>query len=519
VIGREVVRRLRAYEAGQPLPEGETIRLAIAPDPDLLVVAFVRVGGEARPWGIAYGHPHEQPKILTVPEGRNRDLVADMCAEFAPTLVRHLRSPAYLAETPSSWQDLAPLRQVWLPNGTHLDMLHHLAYAYTFTRWGAGARGRLNAFGRACGWLFREAQRPGEQHVRVATDALRTAYTFPAQDVRQGHLGFLLAWLDTEGSREDRIAAADAAEDLAVSTSLDPSLERSVAEPLVDKWTSARRDDDGTTMESAADEIAEVLNDELARRFSLAVRAIEVLRSDGRRTNTGIEALIREGLKEQWYQYTRLELNLNDDADGPAFTPSPETDRYPAAAGSRYQVHLASEDLAYSALLHDDVEMQSEAIAHGDAFRGKIVEVVDVGEGRATRPIWTIVDASPGQLRLREGSWVCVVGMPSRTAEIVSVDDQPDGSRIFVVEITGWKTIPKSAPAGTAAANDRRLVSTDVAFVQNSAEQINRRKSQRIWSADVPGSWLTHARPTGLRTVIDPEAAEELESIGPVHGV
>src|SRR5262245_58791455 len=106
------------------------------------------MGGESRPWGIAYGHLHSEPTILIVPEGRNRDLVADMCAEFAPALLRHLRAPAYLVDEPTSWGDLDPLRQIWLPNGSHLDMLHHLAYAYTFTRWGAGARGRLNALGR-----------------------------------------------------------------------------------------------------------------------------------------------------------------------------------------------------------------------------------------------------------------------------------------------------------------------------------------------------------------------------------
>lgn len=56
-----------------------------------------------------------------------------------------------------------------MPNPTHLEMLHNLAYAYTFTRFGDPSRVELlNRLGRAAGWLFREAQRPG-QIVRVSS--------------------------------------------------------------------------------------------------------------------------------------------------------------------------------------------------------------------------------------------------------------------------------------------------------------------------------------------------------------
>ena len=138
---REVVRRLKAYHVGYPLPHGETKQIYIGEDADILVVAFVRMGGESRPWGMAFGHPGSRPKLLTVAEARNRDVVADMAAEFAPVLLKHLRTPGYVGHDPASADDLLPLRQVWLPNSTHLDMVHHLAFAYAFTKWGAGAWG------------------------------------------------------------------------------------------------------------------------------------------------------------------------------------------------------------------------------------------------------------------------------------------------------------------------------------------------------------------------------------------
>lgn len=516
--GLDVVQRLRAFKSGSPTPRGETMHLGIASDPNILLLAFLRMGGESRPWAIAFGHPGEEPTVLTVPEGRNRDLVADMCADFTPVLLEHLRTPGYTTNDPTSWEELAPFRQIWVPNATHLDMLHHLAYAYAFTKWGAGKRGRLNAFGRACGWLFREANRPGQQHVMPATEALRSSYTFPAQDIRQGHLGFLLAWLETAGDRDARLEAALAAEELAISATLDPDLERRHAEPVLEQWAQARADGNTASMETAAATLAVFQRDEIRRRYDLTLRAIDVLRGDPRRVNAGAAVLMTEGLKEQWFQHTRLELRQNDPDDGFAFFPSPETDRYPAAAASRYQVHQASEDLVASVLLHDDVEMQLEAIAKGDAFRGVITQVEDRNPGRGMTPVWTVVSANQGVMRLREGSWVCVIGTPKRTGRILSFSDEPDGHRVFEVEITDWKTIPKSAPPGLLRSDDEELVGTSVGFVKNSAEQISRRKSRMVWKAEVPGSWLTHATPTGPRAILDPDVAENIDEIEPIRG-
>ena len=201
---REVIRRLQAYHKGRPVPRGETRRVHVALPAECLMLSFVRMGGESRPWGIAFGPPDSPPRILTVPEARNRDLVAGMVQEFAPVLLAHLRSPEHCDSKPESPDDLAPLRQVWVPNPTHLEMLHHLAFAYTFPSFESANQSILNAFGRACGWLFREAHRPGQQAVVVATAALRDAFSFPSEQARQGHLGFLLAWLDAEGDRADR---------------------------------------------------------------------------------------------------------------------------------------------------------------------------------------------------------------------------------------------------------------------------------------------------------------------------
>ncbi|MGH8542891.1 MAG: hypothetical protein ACREX3_04480 [Gammaproteobacteria bacterium] len=510
---RDVVRRLRAFQAGQPLVRGETRHFAIAGDDDLLIVAFLRMGGEARPWGIAFGHPNEEPRILTVPEPRNRDLVAEMAAGFAPALLRHLRAPGFVDTPPAAWEHLRPLRQLSLPNPSHLEMLHHLAYAYTFTRYGGEAQPLLNALGRACGWLFREAQRPGEQHVLVTTEALRESFTFPAQDIRQVHLGYLLAWLETRGDRETRIQAAMEAERSAIATSLDPSIERDEIERALDAWHNSAGDRDEDEMETARQLIHQVLERELRRRHDLTRQAIVRLRSDPRRINAGISTLVERGLKEQWFQYQRTELRIANGEEG-VFVPSPETDRSPPAAGAQYQKHVASAELLGTLLAHDDSESFSDLVATGDAFNGVIESVRDEGRGQTTKPVWRIRSPNQGPLRLRGNSWVSLLGLPDRYGEIRSIDDQLDGTRLFEVEILGLKTRPRGSRAsGVLPANDRRHEGTTVEFVKKPAHGIAERIAQRIWDRDVPGAWITHARPAGRRATLPADVAENLEVV------
>lgn len=517
---REVVRRLKSFHEGRPLPRGETRHVHIADDIDALIVSFVRMGGESRPWGIAFGHPGSKPRYLTVAEARNRDLVADMAAEFVPVLLKHLRAPGYVGHDPASADDLLPLRQVWLPNPTHLDMLHHLAFAYSFTKWGAGARGRLNALGRACGWMFREAQRPGQQTSIVATAALRQAYTFPAEDTRQGHLGFLLAWLEAKGNRSKRLDAALKAEQLTIATSLAPDFERADLERHVEAWGSARKDEDDAGMQRADKAIRKLLMPELERRWCLTEQALQLLRSDRRRTNAGVARLVEESAQEQWYQYTRLELRLGSGDDGPAFFPSVETDRNAAAAASRYFVHSSAADLVEGLLVHDDAELLADAVAAGDAIRGKIVGVRDdapphTGRGRPpTRPVWIVRDESDRQIRLRTGSEVCVVGVRGRTGRIRAFTETDDGALEVEIEIHGWKTRRDGLPSPhDRPPNSPTMVGTEVGLIKTTLDGLSRKKSFKVWNKRGPGAWLTHSPPGGVAAQVSEGDQNDLAAV------
>jgi hypothetical protein len=510
----QALRRLTAWHAGKPLPLYQTLHFPVAAPNDNLILAFVRMGGESAPWGVAVGHPGAKPTVLTVPEARNRDLVASMVAELAPILLRHFRHPEFSNDQVSGLDRDLPLRQLWLPNPSHTEMLHAIAYSYTFTKWGSPERAhRLNAIGRLGGWLFREAQRAGQVTVMAATDALQTAYTFPADPVRQAHLGYLLAWLETRGGRDRRLRAAQEAEVHSISTSLDPLLERDTLDKLVERWGDASKAGDTRKATRDAAAIERTLKDELLHRYRLVEAALDVITSDKRRVNIGVSKLTGESMAEWWYQYLRLELRLEDEVDGPVFVPSPETDRSPAAAAARYYVYSASDEFRLSALIHDDDELQEEVIAAGDGLRGKIVEVRDEGEGRKTRPVWTIEAPEEAPLRIREGTDLCVGGLPSRQVCVRTIDRKSAGMLRVEVEVRSLLTVPRDNDGSVLPAADPRHRGREIVLLPTSKDRISRLKVKHVWETDRPGAWLTHARPAGARAALPDDVRDEREPL------
>lgn len=519
MTGHDAVRRLAAFASGKPLPHGETLRVpklgAFVQAKEILIVAFVRMGGESAPWGVAFGRPGRKPTVLSVAEPRTRDDVAAMMAEFAPELLKHFLNPrlnpegrieAHGGKTPE-----LPVRQIWLPNKAHLEMLHCLAYTYHRTTYGAEHRREvLQALARVCGWLFREGQRVGQTVTMVATQVLSEAYTFPSDDVRQGHLGFLLAWLGTKGGRAARSAAADVAERESVSTSLDPEFERVKLQPLVEAFNEARSDDDKTGMERAARQIRALLEGELVRRWELTESAIEAIQGDRRRENAGVARLMKASQDEHFKQYLRIEQKFEDAEDGPPFTPSPETDRHPAAAGSRYYVYASSEELRDRLLVHDDREMQAELVASGEAIAGVIEGIEVEKDGRKTRVYWTVESDGTLPLRLREGQTLCLIECDRRQVEILDIVQADAQTNRFELEVVKGKTLEEP---GLPRADDKRLRGRSVTLVSPPMDGISRRKSAAIWNADGPGSWLTHAVPKGKGMDLPDDVSEDLAEI------
>ena len=243
------------------------------------------------------------------------------------------------------------------------------------------------------------------------------------------------------------MSAAEQAERLSVSVSLDPDLERDELEPLVDRYTRARRDGKPKVAKAAENKIDALLRAEVVRRLDLTFAAIETLRADRRPLNEGaveVGAGIHKGAGR--WDYLRLEEQLVADGEGNGhFPPSPETDKNRRTGAARYHRSSSAEEEVEGALIHHDEELQEDAVANGDAIRGQIVKVEDraPADSKAVIPVWTVESSSATPTRMRRGSSVCVAGMPSRDGTVLDVHEKA-GVRRFEIEIEGWKRRPNA---------------------------------------------------------------------------
>ena len=514
---RTVSQMLQAWDLGAPVPRYETLHHAVVPPDQAMVVAFVRMAGESRPWGIAWGVAGSKPRVENVPDGRVRDDVAVLCADFAEDLLAHMRVHNWTYDPIVEGAAPGELHQLWLPNGQHLAMLHQLNYTYSQTNFGGANQDILQALGRLSGWMFRDSGRTGHQHVVDASGALSNAFAFPAQPARTAHLGYQLAWLTAPGNRDSRMAAATAAERLSVSPTMDPSVEREELSDLVERWQTGRRE--GSPLADAEADIRDVLHEELERRWRLTEEAHQLLGNGPIPINPGVDALVAQAHNEFWYQHQRIELRQNDPAQGPAFIAHPETDFHGSSAASRYLIHASSDEGYGGHLVHHDPALFREALAEGRALVVEVAHVANLGSGRSTVPVWTVEVDGEVPNRIRENTRL--VPYESRGHQVTVTEVRVLEDRIELqLEWTSRKTMALSCGIGAKPVDDA-WSGEQVAFVVADAADLTRRRSQRVWAAKAgPGAWLTHGRAPAPVQIADDDGATDqiLDDITQIAG-
>ncbi len=482
----DVIRRLDAIVAGRPLPVCTKLHLPKRPAEETFVCVFVRAGGEARPWGVAWGRPDRKPNFAIAAEPRDLELVAAAMAKFAEGLLRHAAHPA-LGESGN-------LPHVWTVNGSHLEMLHCLAFNYTGARKGDPTRvAVLRTLGRLCNWLFQETRIPEQAVVVEAAAALRRHFAFPADSFRQQHLGFLLAQLTTKGNLEKREAAAVAAEQLSVSTSLSPADEERIFDSYLEPRRAAKQADDGRRLAQLESSAVRAIENDLQRRYDVVCRAWRVFGDDPRQVSAGV-AEIEEASRRNYAWYLEVENGLIQ-GTARAFPRATETDRWPVTAARKFHELEAARDRAFVAFVHDDDDALCESVAAGEAFHAKVTAVRNDGTRQKKIPVWTVDDLSGQPLRLRAGDKVCVRGAPKLVLAIRDIRESSSGGRVLELEVVaGIRGGDLHDPLDATWWCRRASFS----LVKSVNPEAGFRSRQNLSDDSGPGAWLTHREPPRL---------------------
>lgn len=406
LVSEDVADRLRAWANGRPIPRFQTKCFEIAKDP--YVVALVRMGGEGRPWAIASGPAGGSPTVRSVADPRVQQAVAPMVESFGQDLLR-----VFPAGKSSKVDQNDP--QLWLPDPSHLDLLHQMAFAYAYERWPLPDMRQLNRAGKLFNSLFLQSTHPAQNTVMTATEVLRSLYTFPATPARQGHLGFLIAWLVEHGDRTMRQLSASSAEERAVSTSIDGEFERRVLYPLLERYVASGREDSET-----AGQIMEFVEEEARRRWDITVASLRIIRRDHRPTNSGV-VTVKERGRRSWNQLWCEPAAREDAGESPRWR-GRETDRGAVAAARYYLRNELAERLRVEALAHGDSEIARLVVRQGRGLVGKII-TIDTQDGSVRMQY-----SEPEHVDIREGTSYQCFG--DRALTLQAEDSDPSSRQV-----------------------------------------------------------------------------------------
>lgn len=490
---RELVRQLNAVKNCGPIARYSTLHLRVDENP--MMIAFVRMAGESRPWALAYGRfLDEEPKCLSVPDGRNRNAVAEMCEVLAEDLLEYFRVAGYTWD-PITKDNLGQgdIPQIWVPSARHVEMFHHLEYAFWRVRKGDDRTQPITVFARLCGWLFRESSRLGQQAIIDTAKTFRDSYVFPTDMTSLGHLATCIEWFGNHATIAENRQAVRKVALLRDSPTLDPEIDNKILNPLIER--RGRLLADGKSTASVEKKIEEALHPEVNRRWELIRQGYKILSNDTRELNEGVNNLTLATMQSFYNQFQRIEENLQDPDLGPAYTQHPETDFHGSAAAANYFVMSAADTAYIATLVHFDEELQAEALASGKAFIAEVTNVADIGAGRTTTPVWTFRIDIAETLRIREGERYSPLGASSHGILIRSVDIIDSSTLEVVAEWTDRKTMEIQTPI-VAKPVDGDWVGNRLMFVPKDGSNFDKSKSRAVWSAaNGPGAWLTHGTP------------------------
>lgn len=504
---REVVRRLRAFEKRSPLPRYSTAHVHISEE--ALIVAFVRMAGESRPWGVAYGPAGSEPKILSVPDGRDRDDISEMLIEFAEDLLTHMRAEGFSFK-PVTKTDL-PIDnppQIWVPGPSHLEMLHFISYGFWQSRKTDDLRSPLGALARLCTFLFAESRVTGQQLVLDAAAQLSHSFVYPVDDQSVSNVHAALTWHTAEGSYTDRIKLSQMAGRASAGITMNLEVEQSLEVTLNEYRKSVQEGDPDNTK---SDLIAQILRNELLSRWEAVRESMELLASDTRPQNSGVPELVKDSLTRYFYDFQRLERQMADPEYGPAYTPHPETEHHGTAAASRYFRLGAAEAKYLPRLIHDDLELYREALAEGNAIEGKVSEVVLDGDGRSAEIYWKLRVFLSDEFRVRVGEYLSFRGSPGHYVSVEDLEFVDLDLAEITVRFLGKKTLTIPGPVSEPP-RSQAWVLQDVVFVPRDSSDLDSRASSKVWKTrQGPGAWLTHSKSSlsAIPSILDDAAQIE----------
>ncbi|NBE52122.1 hypothetical protein [Streptomyces boluensis] len=446
--------RLEAVESGraQPLAMVRHRHLAARP---LVFVPLTTAGEAGAPLGALVGSDRERPRLLVVPQPRDRDLRFAFLADLAEEVLPYVDSfaedtePAEQSKTdPETGKRVkvevelcADAPQLIVPSRAGVDFVRLLGRSMRFRRTAEQdpdtpypAPARVPLLGR---WLTHFAERarvPGSTLIAAMTELLARHWATGQSSLEDQHLGALLAWIDPPGGDAGAEAArrAETARDAGgqllcppAGPATDPAFDNKLLAPAIERYDRAR------TALAAADDGPSA--DHRLAELTAAEREIGALVESRTRPTWdavwhGLDLLndLPEGERaaERWTR-DRWSYTGHRDRVLAGEPPQPRRDDAVTAANKLAARETAQARLEAQEALDDPLVMAARRLS-GEAFAGEVTEVVmaySESKRPSPRPLVTLRTDDGPHLAERAKVYRSLAGKP-QSAQFVGYDEE-----------------------------------------------------------------------------------------------
>ncbi|MEU1297749.1 hypothetical protein ABZ439_35695 [Streptomyces sp. NPDC005840] len=445
--------RLEAVSSGRA-QAAATVRHRHLSERPLVLVPLTTAGEAGAPLGALVGTDRDAPRLLVVPQPRDRDLRFGFLAELADIVLPYIGGYADAVEAaernetdPETGKRVkvevelcADAPQLIVPSRAGVEFVRLLGRSMRFRRTAEQdpetphpAPPHVPLLGR---WLTHYGERarvPGASLLPAMTDLLSRHWATGQSTLEDQHLGALLAWIDPPPGRTGAEAAllAEIARDAEgqlrcppAGPATDPAFDNKLLAPAIERYDRARTAfaaaEDGLAADTGLGELTEAehrvraLVESRARPAWEAVwHGLDLLR----------ELPVGAHVEERW---TRDRWSFTGQRDRIAAGEPPQPRRDDAvtaanklAAREREQARLEAQEA-----LDDPLVMAGRRLS-GEAFTGEVIDVVMAySEGRrpSPRPLVTLRTDDRPQLGERTKVYRALGGKP-QSAECVGYED------------------------------------------------------------------------------------------------
>ena len=472
----DTLARAQAVAAGRAQPLATVLHRRITARP-LVFVPLTMAGEAGAPLGALVGTDPGQPRLLAVPQPRDRTLRFAFLAELAEIVVPYLEAYQDEVETePGKETDpetgrrvtverelVADAPQLVVPNSAAVEYVRLLGRSTRFRRTAEEdpsepypAPSRVPLLGRWLTHYGERARTPGSALLLAMTEVLSRHWATGQSVLEDQHLGALLAWIDPPEGMSGAAAAgrAELARDerrLLVSPpagpATDPHFDNTLLAPAIARFDAARTAGREADARAAEREIRALVESQTLPVWRAVWRGIELLRA------------LPEGahVEERWKR-DRWSFTGHRDRVRAGEPPQPRRDDAVSAAQKLAGREVAQVRLEAQEALDDPLVMAGRRLA-GEAFAGEVTAVeMAYSEAKVPRPRPLVSVLTEDRPQLDQDTVVHRALAGGRTQEARVVDGSAPGT--LTLRLTSGMGRGKVPEEGSVPAPGDRVVWT-----------------------------------------------------------